>query len=781
MKAFYSFLLLSFISISVFAQSTEIKGTIKDEATGETIIGATVLISEGKGAVTDLNGNYSIKVDSSGIYTLTVSYVGFEPQSQKVKVAEKSVVVNFSLKTRTLNEVEVIADVARSRETPVAFSTITQKQIQEELGTRDLPMVLNSTPGVYATEQGGGTGDARITIRGFDQRNVAVMVDGVPVNDMENGQVYWSNWDGLGDITRTMQVQRGLGASKLAIASVGGTINIITKGIDQKMGASIKQEVNNYGLNKTSFAFNSGELKGKWGVTLGGSRKWGNNWADGTFTDAWSYFFKIQKRFNKHLITLGANGAPQKHGQRYDRLPLAIYSKKMSDRLGINSDSILTSYNQVERGLRYNPNFGITDETYTVNYRGNPFPKIGSDNEFNERVNFYHKPQFNFSHFWSPNDKLSVSTVVYASFGTGGGTALKNSVARDKETGLLKIETVYNANLSANPSPNYNLIERPSNNYLRANHNDHSWYGLLSSWTYKVDSNLTTLFGIDARYYKGRHYQSVYDLMGGDYIIDITSDKNQVNGTFPGDPNFKNAVRRVGDKVSYFNDAIVMWGGAFAQAEYRLKKWTTFLTASVSETGYQRIDYYKKKDLVINGNTFEQAVGTGDALYYNGIYHITANAGTAVSVNGDTTFVGTGVNTRYIVNATKYTNQSAEARYSTTKQKWFLGYTVKGGANYNINQHHNVFMNVGYLNMAPRFNVVFDNNNKEVLDAKNQKVYAVEFGYGLHDPKYAANVNLYYTIWENKPPTSLPQVNTPDGTYYYNINGLDALHKGIEI
>ena len=54
------------------------------------------------------------------------------------------------------------------------------------------------------------------------------MINGMPVNDMENGAVYWSNWAGLSDITSAMQVQRGLGASKLAIASVGGTINVVT-------------------------------------------------------------------------------------------------------------------------------------------------------------------------------------------------------------------------------------------------------------------------------------------------------------------------------------------------------------------------------------------------------------------------------------------------------------------------------------------------------------------------------------------------------------------------
>ena len=89
---------------------------------------------------------------------------------------------------------------------------------------------------MYATKSCGCFGDARITIRGFAQENIAVLINGVPVNDMENGKVYWSNWAGLSDVTTAMQVQRGLGSSKLAISSVGGTINIITKTTDLEEG-----------------------------------------------------------------------------------------------------------------------------------------------------------------------------------------------------------------------------------------------------------------------------------------------------------------------------------------------------------------------------------------------------------------------------------------------------------------------------------------------------------------------------------------------------------------
>ena len=56
---------------------------------------------------------------------------------------------------------------------------------------------MNKTPGVYATKQGGGYGDSRISLRGFDQRNTSFLINGQPVNDMENGWVYWSNWQGV--------------------------------------------------------------------------------------------------------------------------------------------------------------------------------------------------------------------------------------------------------------------------------------------------------------------------------------------------------------------------------------------------------------------------------------------------------------------------------------------------------------------------------------------------------------------------------------------------------
>src|SRR5690606_6849123 len=132
-----------------------------------------------------------------------------------------------------LDEVVVTSySLAIDRKTPVAVSTIRAETIETELGSQEYPEILKSTPGVYAHKGGGGFGDSEMRLRGFNSENIAVMINGIPVNDMENGRVYWSNWAGLSDVTRSMQVQRGLGASKVAVPSIGGTVNIVTKSTD---------------------------------------------------------------------------------------------------------------------------------------------------------------------------------------------------------------------------------------------------------------------------------------------------------------------------------------------------------------------------------------------------------------------------------------------------------------------------------------------------------------------------------------------------------------------
>ncbi len=198
MKLKYRNLLVSVMMMTgLFAQS--IVGVVGD-SNSEPLEGANVVV-EGTdlGGMTNSDGTFSIDVDA-GQYKVTASFIGYKSFTQLVDVKDVAVSVDFLLEIDAvaLSDVEVLASRA-DENTPVAYTNVGKEEMEFRLGSQDVPMALNTTPSVYATQQGGGAGDARINVRGFNQRNVAVMINGVPQNDMENGWVYWSNWDGVAD------------------------------------------------------------------------------------------------------------------------------------------------------------------------------------------------------------------------------------------------------------------------------------------------------------------------------------------------------------------------------------------------------------------------------------------------------------------------------------------------------------------------------------------------------------------------------------------------------
>lgn len=730
-----------------FPQNGVVTGRVFDKTNNESLIGVNILYSKGKGTVTDINGKYRLQLPN-GSYTLQVSYVGYINQEIKVEITNKPLVVDVSMQTVTLSEVNIVADVARQRETPVAFSNITPLKLQEQLAGRDIPMLLNQTPGVYASQMGGGDGDARITIRGFSARNVGVLLDGVPVNDMENGIVYWSNWFGLDNVTRSIQVQRGLGASKLALPSVGGTVNIITKGIDERQGGILKQELGNDGFFNTSFGYNSGKMKSGFGYTLAASYKQGDGWVNHAWTKGYFFYGKVDKSIGKHILSFAAYGAPQSHAQRSYNLPAAVYNKEWAQNQGVDSTD-LTRYKPsawkgnnftYDQGVKFNQHWGEY-ETYTINNynvyspEGAPLADTSSRGSFankNERINEYFKPQFTFKDFWTVNSKLSISNIAYLSLGSGGGIRAKNNLTV-LPNGQMDFQSMYDYNsfhTITKLDTFYSKTLRSAGNFLVERKNNHRWFGLLSTANYSFSPEITMAGGIDIRSYQGRHFEEIYDLVGADYVKDASDASVSYlnpNGTF----NFKKAMRYKGDKISYFNDGLVNWGGLFYQAEYKKNNLTGFVNMTVARTAFKRVDLFKPDSL------------------------------------------------------------------QQTDWKYINGYTFKAGANYNVSKNFSAFVNLGHLDKAPRFNNVFDNNNKLYRDIKNEVVNAIEGGIAFRSPTFSANLNAYYTNWLNKPvdyapivsiTEYMPDPNNPDSliagqssSFYANINGLAALHKGIEV
>ena len=313
------FAILTFLMTAVaFSQGT-ITGTIVDGDLGGPLPGANVWVDgTDNGVSADFDGNFSIEVASeTGV--LVISYIGFT--TKKVPFSSTGSMGSIALMpdAEELEGVIVtgILDIAKDRETPVAVSTIRAAQIREKLGSQEFPEILRSTPSVYATKTGGGYGDGRVNIRGFDSQNTAVMINGIPINDMENGRVFWSNWAGLSDVTTAMQVQRGLGSSKLAISSVGGTINIITKSTEREQGGAVSLSGGNDGYLKTNVAYNTGKMENGFAASLLLGRTAGDGYINGTSFEGFNYFLGFGYEPNeRHNFQFMFTGAPQVHNQK---------------------------------------------------------------------------------------------------------------------------------------------------------------------------------------------------------------------------------------------------------------------------------------------------------------------------------------------------------------------------------------------------------------------------------------------------------------------------------
>lgn len=669
MKTLYT-LLFSLCLSGLMAQGS-VKGTIVDADDQELLIGASVLIKgTTTGTITDIDGTFELAIPDPGDYILQVSYTGYSTLEISVSIGSGETDIGTRQMESSaigLAEVEVIASVAVDRKTPVAVSTIRAKQIEAKIGSQEFPEMLKSTPGVFATKEGGGFGDGAIIVRGFNSENVAVLINGVPVNDMENGRIFWSNWAGLTDATQFMQVQRGLGAAKVAVPSIGGTINIISKASDYAKGGNVFVSTGNNGYSKIGFGLSSGLSDNGWAFTINAARTEGDGYVDGTEFLSYSYYANIAKRINdKHDISFTVIGAKQRHGQRQNQHLLSVYE-----------DS--------DRGIRYNGDWG---------YKNGQVTHIED--------NFYHKPQISLNHYWDISPSAHLSTAVYASFGSGGGGGtLGENKFQDPDyrvDGVVDLDRIV--------TENQLVRESGAESILRASRNDHKWYGVLSSFTKDLGSNFSLLAGVDLRYYKGEHFREVTDLLGADYWLDDDNVNNPVN------------VARIGDVIDYHNDGIVNWVGGFLQLEYSKDRLSAFINFNGSNTGYKRVDYFNNLDSDPN-----QKVGA-----FN-----------------------------------------------------FFGWGAKGGLNYNLNENHNVFANIGYFEKAPGFDAVFPNFTNESVNenAENQKILSLELGYGFRTQRFSGHANLYRTEWHDRTYTDF--FNGPNGEELVaNILGVDALHQGIE-
>ena len=598
--------ILLFLAMPLGAQQTgTVRGTVTAEGKG--VENAQVVLAHTEtgaqyGDLTGVGGRYDISGVPAGSYEVAVHMIGLTAENREAAVsAGRTLTVDFDMtpSALVLGGIEVLAEQAEARRTPVAFTNVSKAKIQSQLGSRDLPLVLNVTPSVYSTAQGGGAGDARINVRGFSQRNTAVMINGVPVNDMENGWVYWSNWDGLGDAATSIQLQRGLSAINLATPSIGGTLNVITDPSRKEPGYNLKQEFGSGNFRKTTMTASTGPV-GRFALTASVVRKTGDGIVDGTWTDAWAYYMASQYRFSdRNRVEFYAVGAPQRHGQNRYKLNIATRDREFARSLADYDKEGLKSFRN-QAGRTWNPNVAGVDPSYDGRQFTSTGPGAGVFSRYNrsfinERENYFHKPQVNLNWYSQLGGGLTAHTVAYYSGGRGGGTGTYGGLVWNYTYNQRFAD--WNATIARNRGSSTG-----SWGILRNSVNNQDTWGFITRLQKDFGADLTTELGIDWRTATIEHYREVRDLLGGRYY----------NDCFRGcssdfwEEREGHGQRGLGDKINYHNENDVNWFGVHLQAEKSSPAGSFYGMVGWSQNAYDFTDFFTRDE---NGDSLKLSSG----------------------------------------------------------------------------------------------------------------------------------------------------------------------------
>ncbi len=605
--------------------------------------------------------------------------------------------------------------------------------------SQDISGLLAASRDLFVSATSFAFGPARFRIRGLGAENTTVLINGVPVNDAERGQVYWSAWGGLNDVFRYRETDIGLSNIEYTMGGIGGGSSIDTRASTQRKQLRASYAISNRTYtNRMMLTWTSGQLKKGWAVALSGSRRWAQEgYIDGTFYDAWSYFASVDKMVGKsHQFNLTAFGAPIKRGR--------------------SSGAIQELYD-------------LDDSNFYNSYWG-----YQNGEKRNSRVADNHQPMFIFRHDWTMPKKSTLTTAVSYQFGKVGSTAIDWYNARDPRPDYYRylpsgIEDPGQAALVAEAlrsdeasrqldwdymyNVNYNSVESVANaNGIEGN----TVTGLRSkyileerrfdskTWNFNtiyqniLSDRITLNAGLGYQAYIGDYFKVVNDLLGGEFYLDIDrfaeTDFPTNPNAWQNDLNTPNRILKVGDRFGYDYDPNIRKANAWGQAVFSTRKLDFFLGGELSHTSFWR------EGDVQNGRFPDNSFGDSE------------------------------------------------------KQK-FLNYTAKGGLTYKISNIHYLFANGASMTRAPylRNAYISPRTRDQVAEnLVNERIQAGEAGYLLRSPRVRARASAYWATFKDQIRTisffndeTIVSDNAEDlidfGFVNFTLSGIDSRHLGTEL
>ncbi|MEM9846647.1 MAG: TonB-dependent receptor [Bacteroidota bacterium] len=598
---------------------------------------------------------------------------------------------------------------------------LTDDDLSDADANQDFSGLLNSADDVFLSVAAFPFGVARFRMRGYDAENTTALINGIPINDLDNGRFSFATFGGLNDVTRQRQTFYGIGANDYTFGGIGGGIHINTFASDQWEQTRVSYSVANRSYrNRLMLTHSTGMLPSGWAFSFSASRRWAQEgYVEGTFYDAYSYFASVDRKIgNKQLLNLTFFGARNRRGKTNSAI------QEVYDLAGSNF---------------YNPNWGFQE-----------------GKKRNARIGDTHKPIAILQHKWDISRKTSLNTSVAYQFGKDGGTALdwfntsdprpdyyqklpsfaSSEASRDRITQIfqdnpeklqLDWEQFYDVNRN-----NLETINGETGNFSQYIIEDRRFDARIATFNTVLNHQLTDRIALTGgalyQHYTKENYKTVVDLLGGDYYLnwDRFAERDA-----PGDDQIKqldinnpDRILREGDRWGYDYDLNIRKTQAWGQTNISLSKIDLFASARVTNTQFWRTGNFR------SGRFPENSFGDAERQNFN---NFSLKAGATYKLDGKNFLYANG----------------------------FLGTRAP-------------FARFAYQAPRTRNDLVTDNLISE-------KIMSGEAGYILKAPKLKARASIYYARFADQIQQLSFYNDIARQFGYFVYEGVNKRHAGTEL
>lgn len=718
---FLAFLLPAF----AFAQLNTLTGNITEEISTEPLAGVAIDIVKADSTFittrTTEDGSFSADI-VEGDYTIRFTYQGYKYVLGPYKVDQRLVTLgNVPYTSKVVDEYKI-------NQENLPTVSLSESDLKDD-GAQNVSSTLNAARDPFLSTASFIFSNARFRIRGYDNENFTTYMNGIPVNDLEDGGTVWNQWGGLNNVMYNRENTIGLQPTTFTFGGVGGAYALDSRASKQRKQFQVSYAATNRNYRHRLMAtYSTGMLKKGWAVSLSASRRWASEgYVPGTFYDGYSYFLSVEKFFgSKHSLALTIFGTPTRSGRS---------SAAVKEAYAIAG----TNY--------YNPNWGY------LNGR-----------KRNANVGSYHLPTFILTKEWKINEKSSLMNSVGFTFGQSGSTfldwnnapdprpdyyrylpsyykddsvqlAIVEKQLRDNEAARqINWDNLYEANAmswetidSANGDPNSSVTGKRARYVVENRIQSTKRLNIANTYNNTVNDHVAVTAGINYQLQITRNYKVVEDLMGADFYVDVNQfairDFPDSFTAAQNDLNRPNRILKEGDRFGWDYVSHVHRAAAWGQGVFKFNKVDFFVAAELSFSAFWR-----------DGKT---KVGL-------------------------------------------FPNNS----FGKSEVKKFFNYAVKGGVTYKIDGRNYLFANGSYMTRAPYFDNSFVSprtRNEVANNLKSETIYSAELGYNLRTPRVKLKADLYFTQFNDQTQTVRYFHDDFRTLVNYTLTNVDIRHWGGEL